>query len=74
MNNTETTNNMITHARIALGDDGRAIVTECPFCGSEAVTVIEDGQNYCCLCGDCFAQGPAASGKSAAVNAWNERE
>lgn len=49
-------------------------MSECPFCGSESITVIEDGQNYCCLCGDCLAQGPAAIGKTQAINFWNERE
>lgn len=47
--------------------------TECPFCGGEAVIIIEDGRQFCCMCQDCYAQGPTASTKVGAAEAWNER-
>lgn len=49
------------------------IKTECPFCGGEMITIIEDGRQNCCMCQDCYAQGPTASSKVEAVEGWNDR-
>ncbi|WP_445156389.1 Lar family restriction alleviation protein [Geobacter sp. 60473] len=47
--------------------------TECPFCGGENISVIKDGGQYACLCGDCSAQGPASCTREGAAEAWDER-
>jgi Lar family restriction alleviation protein len=47
----------------------------CPFCGGvELEPVQTENDGYAVYCADCYATGPEATSKQAALTAWNQRE
>lgn len=48
--------------------------TECPFCGERTVEAVPlDGGEWKASCLSCFAEGPFADTKVAAILKWNFR-
>lgn len=47
---------------------------ECPFCGQDDVTIVEEGQYYHIRCTECEALGPASTNKAMAKALWNDRQ
>lgn len=46
----------------------------CPFCGSDNISMVDDGELFWTMCGDCDCEGPIGDSEADATMLWNMRE